>query len=117
MFSELKNGDITDDFVAKAAEKVLLTNSDTLVWLNHLAEVQRNRKRGASKAAKTRQKKKQRREERPLSTSEQPEEEPEEKCFCPTCGVEYLGESDTAEFWIGCDFCEKWFCAHVKASL
>lgn len=64
MFSQLKpqNHDITEDFVAKA---VLLSNSDTL---NYLAEVKRNRKRSAAKAAETRQKKKQRREEIPLGT-------------------------------------------------
>ena len=55
MFFDLGNGQVTDDFICNAAKKVHLT---VRIWLDHLSQVVRNRKRGAAKAAVTRQKKK-----------------------------------------------------------
>ena len=55
MFSDLGNGQVTDDFICNAAKRVLLT-TEVKIWLDHLSQVVRNRKRDAAKAAVTRQK-------------------------------------------------------------
>ena len=67
MFSNLKDGDITDDFISDAAKAVLLSVEDTKIWLNHLLSVLQSRKRGAAKAAASRRMKRQLQEQREQS--------------------------------------------------
>ena len=52
----LKRDFATKKITEKTAEKVLLSNEDTHIWLEHLATIMNNRKRGATKAAATRRK-------------------------------------------------------------
>ena len=66
-FSNLKDGDITDDFISDAAKAVLLSMEDTRIWLNHLLSVLQSRKQGAAKAAATRRMKRQQQEQRKQS--------------------------------------------------
>ena len=50
IFSDVSDGEVSDDVVSSTARKILLSTED---WLEHLAEVVRNLKRGAAKAAAT----------------------------------------------------------------
>jgi hypothetical protein len=52
----LKRDFATNKITEKTAEKVLLSNEDTHIWLEHLTTIMNNRKRGAAKAAATRRK-------------------------------------------------------------
>ena len=83
------------------------------LWLEHLAEVVRNRKRGAAKAAETRRKKKATNQatSTTVTVTEQPATVREEG-YCASCGVDYA--SDTGQFWIACDLCEQWYCASCE---
>lgn len=111
IFSNVGDGEVSDELVSSAARKVLLSTKDVKWWLEHLAEVVRNRKRGAAKAAATRQRKKQvgGSTKQAASTTKQPVRE---EGYCATCGVDYY--SDTGEFWIACDLCEQWYCASCE---
>ena len=51
-------GEVSDKLVSSTARKILLSTKDVRLWLEHLAEVVRNHKRGAVKAAATRQRSK-----------------------------------------------------------
>ena len=53
-FMQLKGRQPTEDELTVVAQKVLLPTSEVQIWLDHLHEVQRNRQRGAAKAAETR---------------------------------------------------------------
>ena len=59
-FNQLKERSPSDDLITEVAQKTLLSKEEVILWFNHLAEVQRNRKRGAEKAAATRRSKQQR---------------------------------------------------------
>ena len=117
IFSGIRDGEVSDELVSSAARRVLLSTSDVKMWLEHLAEVMRNRKRGAAKVAATRQRKKQA-GTTTTSTGEQTEQihdDNGQQCHCTTCGVNYY--SDTGEFWIACDLCEQWYCASCEGLL
>ena len=58
-FSALKGQSPSDDYLRKVARQCLLPTEEVHIWFDHLAEVQKNRKRGAEKAAATRRLKKQ----------------------------------------------------------
>ena len=117
MFSERdqESSEFSSEFVTNAAKKVLLTTDDVTVWLNHLSEVQKNRKRGAAKAAETRQKKKEKNKCDDLlnrDTDVDQALQQIEKYYCASCGIEY--EEDTGSFWICCDKCNRWYCASCE---
>ena len=57
IFSNVGDGEVSDELVSSTARKVLLSTEDVKLWLKHLTEVVKNRKRGAAKAAETRRKK------------------------------------------------------------
>ena len=72
------------------------------MWLDHLKTVDINRKRGAAKAAETRRCKR--------NTVQTPSTtDPEEDEYY--CGVSraLYGDSDEAEYWVGCEKCDSWF--------
>ena len=108
-FSNVGDGEVSDELVSSTARKVLLSTEDVKLWLEHLAEVVRNRKRGAAKAAETRRRKKKADKSTNQATSttvtvtEQPATVREEG-YSASCGVDY--DSDTGGFWIACDLCE-----------
>ena len=116
-FSDLcKSGAIiSDDILNSLAKKTLLTIQDVKIWLDHLAEILRNQKRGAVKAAATRQMRSTKK-----STSSEVERNStskdiggqDEAYYCSTCGVDYY--TDTGAFWIACDLCRKWYCANCE---
>ena len=57
-FDELGGKTPSDDDITKIAKKTLLPTDEVIIWLDHLRQVQKNRKRGADKAAETRRRKK-----------------------------------------------------------
>ena len=64
------NGQISDEMVDNAAERVLLPAEECRIWLNHLQTVMENRRRGAKKAAATRAKRSMKDKGTPLRTME-----------------------------------------------
>ena len=58
-FNAFKGQSTSDVYLRKVAGQSLLPTEEVRIWFDHLAEVQRNRKRGAQKAAATRRLKKQ----------------------------------------------------------
>lgn len=81
--------------VNEAAKKALLSTEDAQIWLDHLQTVVENRKRGAAKAAATRKAKK-----RQTTVY-----------HCGKCDKVYSSETEECELWIGCDLCDRWYCA------
>ena len=118
-FSRLESTTFTDQFLEDTAKTVNLSTEETRIWLEHLATVVENRKRGAIKAAATRQKKKLsakvvshpaievQQTPQTVHTNEGPLED---KWYCGTCGKEYQSSSTEQDFWVACDLCDKWFC-------
>lgn len=53
----------SDDHVTKLAKETLPPTGEVIMWLDHLKDVQRNRKCGAQKAAATQRKRKKQQEE------------------------------------------------------
>lgn len=105
-------GEVSEELVSSAARRVLLSTKDVNLWLEHLAEVVRNRKRGAVKAAATRLRKKQAGSLTMQASTSTTEQQIRDEGHCATCGVDY--NDDTGEFWILCDLCEQWFCASCE---
>ena len=103
---------ISDDFIQVAAEKALLNQEDTRIWLEHLQTVVENRKCGAARAAATRNAKKARHAGQSgvsvVSTSDST------SCHCGKCGKEYMEETDKPELWIACDLCDHWYCGSCE---
>ena len=83
-----------DFSTADLAKKVLLPESETEIWLNHLATVSENRKRGAAKAAQTRKSKK-----------------CDTETYCGSCKSKF---STSEIFWICCDSCDLWYCSSCE---
>ena len=113
IFSNVGDGEVSDELVSSTARKVLLSTEDVKLWLKHLTEVVKNRKRGAAKAAETRRKKKATNQttSTTVTVTEQPATVREEG-YCASCGVDYA--SDTGQFWIACDLCEQLYCASCE---
>ena len=40
-------------------------------------------------------------------------------CFCGSCGKDYFNSSsnDDGNFWVGCDLCDRWYCAPCEGLL
>ena len=127
-FSDLGNNPVTDKFIEDAAKSVLLCVEETKIWIDHLATVVQNRKRGAAKAAATRRAKQSRKSTQQQSQSLQGrdsrqqssqgpilhgESREENESFCGTCGKDYYTSSPD-EFWIGCDLCNQWYCCRCE---
>ena len=53
------NGEPSPSFIVELAKKCLLPSDEVSFWIEHLQQIQKNRKRGAAKAAATRRLKKQ----------------------------------------------------------
>lgn len=103
-FASLKQEvtDIADVECPDLAKKVLLSEEETKIWLNHLENIAQNRKRGAAKAALTRQTRK-----------NKVNRDSGSKTYCGTCKVDY--NKSKSHFWICCDLCEQWYTAvHVN---
>ena len=49
IFSNVGDGEVSDELVSSAARRVLLNTKDVKLWLEHLAKVVRNRKREQQK--------------------------------------------------------------------
>ena len=92
----------TIDNVEELARKVLLPTEEVQLWIQHLETVASNRRRGASKGAKTRRQKaaKNRAESNQLES---------ELYYCRVCNGTYQEETEEVENWIACDKCETWF--------
>ena len=80
------------------AGKCLLPVEEVSLWLDHLRTIDQNRKRGASKAAKTRRSK---------TNKHTPRHTGEGDCYCGVC--EGLYGVEEGEYWVGCDGCFQWF--------
>ncbi|XP_065903776.1 uncharacterized protein [Dysidea avara] len=108
------NGEPSPSFIAELAKKCLLPPDEVSFWFEHLQQIQKNRKRGAAKAAATRRLKKQ-----TLQAAESggvTENSTPEAVFCSVCGELY---EDLTENWIGCDNCTAWFhygCAGITVA-
>ena len=76
-----------------------------MIWLNHLREVERNRKIGVAKAAETRKKKEDARKEKNIQEAVLNQDD----ANCGTCGIGYT--EDVEQFWIACGQCQQWYCA------
>ena len=111
----------TDEQIQTLAKSVLLPVDEVQMWLSHLEEVQKNRKRGAAKAAATRKAKQhstaQSHETESIQgtklqiqtvTSTEESSGPD-AYFCGTCGKKYEKMTDAVENWIACDKCDSWF--------
>ncbi len=92
------------------AQKVLLSEEETQIWLDHLATVIQNSKRGAANAALTRKRKSNLVETNNPGTSKGTNNETSsnetsnkksDETYCGVCKIEY-NESETG-FWIRCD--------------
>jgi hypothetical protein len=88
------------DICPDLAKRVLLSEDETKIWLNHLESIVQNRKRGAAKAALTRKKK------------GNVNRDSESETYCGTCKVEY--SKSKSKFWIFCDLCELWYCSSCE---
>ena len=98
MFSDGSNGQVTDEFMCNAAKKILLTTEEVRIWLDHLSQVVRNRKRGA---AITRQKESNFVDNASVSknsSATNDEQNQDKVCHCTKCGVDYY--DDCGQFWI-----------------
>ena len=79
------------------------------MWLSHLGEVQRNRKRGAAQAALTRKSKQQNLStvQSIVSTSnsllQSTVSVSNVEYFCGVCGKQYEDVTESVENWIACD--------------
>ena len=97
IFSNVGDSEVSDELVSSTTRKVLLSTEDVKLWLEHLAEVIRNR---AAKAAETRQRRKNadKSTNQATSTTVTVTEQPvtvREEGYCASCGVDY--GSDTGE--------------------
>lgn len=77
------------------AKKVLLSEEETKIWLDHLAIVLENRKRGAAKAAQKKS-----------------NVNNENETYCGVCKLEY--SKSKSDFWICCDLCDVWYCSSCE---
>lgn len=112
--------------ITELAKRVLLPICEIEIWLEHLKEVQHNRKRGAAQAAITR---KANRAARcgslpPPTDVPEPESSPstsrddgctttfvhqtDEDYYCGVCGGQFEQETEQVEKWIACDECDSW---------
>ncbi len=110
---------ITENFIKKAAEQVLLPCNEVQIWLKCLKVIIENRKISAAKAAATR------RAKRVTWSAPSPGTDPlsatlfapspatgpssAEQWFCGKCGREYEEETEKTEFWIACDTNYTWY--------
>ena len=100
-FDRLQSHKPSDDCIRAVAKQVLLPTEEVEMWFEHLATVQRNRKRGAEKAAATRRKRR------------------EQTCKCGICGQLYEEITEEVQNWIACDKCKRWFhfeCVGIHSS-
>lgn len=119
--------DISEECVLAAAKKCLLPPAEVKIWFDHLLQIQKNRKRGAEKAAATRRQKKEQVRADKARAADRDNPEPEHQVrqtsepdsnltFCGVCCEVYAEVTDEPEDWIQCDICLKWFhfvCASV----
>ena len=94
-FQNLKGKSPSSDFFEDCAKKTLLPPHEVEMWIQHLATIAENRKRGALKAAETRRQKAEMRSKTVY--------------FCGVCHDQYLDFTDEQELWIACDSCDIWF--------
>ena len=93
-FGKKKSGELASESeLTRVAKECLLPISEVKIWFEHLANIQRNRKRGAQQAAETRRAKKNK------SLSEQ----------CSICREYYEEETEETQYWIECALCKWWF--------
>ena len=111
----------TESDIKAIAEKTLLPPVEVQMWLEHLQQVDLNRRLGAAKAAETRC----RRTANTIASSAHPNPtleanvnpepipgpaaETEDVYYCGYCGGQYEEETEECEFWIGCEACDCWF--------
>lgn len=80
-----------------------MPTTEVSFWIEHLQQVQKNRRRGVAKAAATRRRKRQQ-----TCTYEYPTAESSTSVCCAVRGELYEDYTDEVEKWIGCDGCFKW---------
>ena len=95
------------------AKKCLLPPFEVRIWFEHLEQIQKNRKRGAEKAAETRRRKKAAAMQAAMQAAKQaaPEQsdEADEETFCGVCEQLYAELTEENENWIQCDICPTWY--------
>ena len=101
-FKQLGDSEHTESVISDIAKSVLLSPHNVKIWFKHLQTVDQNRKRGAAKAAATRRQSKQ--------AKSSSHSKPAQTHCGGNYGLIFEDDSETVEFWIGCDTCNKWFC-------
>ena len=119
----LKGKEPSNDDLVTVARECLLPVTEVSLWLEHLSTIDRNRKRGAVKAAASRKLKKTEpkrcRVEKPQHKQsqydqsqdqqpqdDQPQDQQPQDYYCGACEGLYRDSED--EYWIGCDGCLGW---------
>ena len=113
-FMALKGQSPSDTFIRNMAKQCLLPSEEVEIWVEHLSEVQRNRKRGAQKAAETRKRKREQKKAAsvlslPPASTEDEGSSSAEVVLCAICGNPYEDLTEDVENWICCEKCESWF--------
>ena len=118
LFSDQK-GLFSEDEIETLSRKVLLSTSEVKLWFDHLSTIQKNRKRGATKAAQTRRRKAEllerevplvcentdkeeskRQAEQPMEPSSEKDDTSCEEVKCGVCERIYEDETLEEELWI-----------------
>ena len=87
----------SETFFENLAKQCLLPTEEVKIWVEHLSQVQRNRQRGAQKAAATRKQKKA--AQKSLSVT---------AVLCAVCGEPYEEFTEDVQKWICCEKCDRW---------
>ena len=137
-FSEL-GGLIADETLQSISKEVNLPVEEVSIWFDRLRTVLKNCQRGARSthrrrqltghaeksriiSVNVRQGKQQRDEVSKNKTDQQVREQettPEnDACFCGSCGRDYFDSSNSNDnFWVGCDLCDRWYCATCEGPM
>ena len=108
------HSEASEECIHEVAKKCLLPPLEVRIWFDHLEQIQKNRKRGAEKAAETRRRKKeaakQVAEAEVMQAAKQAAtEQSNEETFCGICQQMYAELTEENEHWIQCDICPKWY--------
>ena len=106
-YKNLKGGSPSESELNEVAKQTLLSPDEVKIWIAHLDDVARNRRRGAQKAAETRKKKSH--STCTSDTSQQSTISQEKVYYCGVCQEQYVEYTETVETWIACDSCSNWY--------
>ncbi len=106
-FMDLKGELLSEEFVETLSREVLLTCAEVNIWLDHLSTVFKNEVLQTSRKAK-RLKQTVHKGAASTSTIDPNLLDQNSEDYCGTCHALY--STSTAEFWVGCDACDVWYC-------